>query len=367
MQIMKKKIGVIGLGLIGGSIAKAIRQYYPDYQIVAFDKNKETLALATQESLIDVAATTIDNNFMECHYIFLCAPVSYNTAYLKQLRNYLNKDCILTDVGSVKTSIHQEIERLDMEENFIGGHPMAGSEKSGFTNSKAMLIENAYYIITPTAKVSREKIAEYTSFIESLKALPIILDYREHDHITGTISHLPHIIASTLVNYVRETDSKEELMKQLAAGGFKDITRIASSSPTMWQHICLKNKENISQILGEYIEALTRAKTAIDTEDEQTIYNMFDSSRNYRNSIPDTSAGAINKTFAVYCDIIDEAGGIATIATILASNNISIKNIGIIHNREFEEGVLRIEFYDESSSSRAVELLQKYRYIVYER
>ena len=229
MQIMKKKIGFIGLGLIGGSIAKAIRQYYPDYQIVAFDKNKETLALATQESLIDVAATTIDNNFTECHYIFLCAPVSYNTAYLKQLRNYLNKDCILTDVGSVKTSIHQEIERLDMEENFIGGHPMAGSEKSGFTNSKAMLIENAYYIITPTAKVSREKIAEYTSFIESLKALPIILDYREHDHITGTISHLPHIIASTLVNYVRETDSKEELMKQLAAGGFKDITRIASS------------------------------------------------------------------------------------------------------------------------------------------
>lgn len=364
---MKKKIGFIGLGLIGGSIAKAIRQYYPDYEIIAFDKNKETLALATQECIIDVAATTLDSNFYHCSYLFLCTPVSYNTAYLKQLSKYLHKDCILTDVGSVKTNIHQEIEKLCLEEYFIGGHPMAGSEKSGYPNSKAMLIENAYYILTPTAKVSESKVAEYTEFVKSLKALPVVLDYKEHDHITGTISHLPHIIASSLVNFVKDTDTSDELMKQLAAGGFKDITRIASSSPTMWQHICLKNKEHISDILGKYIKTLNLAKEAIDSEDQQEIYHLFDTSRNYRNSIPESSAGPIKKAFAVYCDIIDEAGGIATIATILASNNINIKNIGIIHNREFEEGVLRIEFYDGASSSKAAELLQKYRYIVYER
>lgn len=364
---MKHKIGFVGLGLIGGSIAKAIRQYYPEYEIVAFDKNKETLALATQESIIDVAATTIDDNFNHCDYIFLCTSVSFNTAYLKQLTNYLHEDCILTDVGSVKSSIHKEVEALGIEEYFIGGHPMAGSEKSGFINSKAMLIENAYYVLTPTRKVSQEKIDAYVKFVESLRSIPIILDYQEHDYATGTISHLPHIIASTLVNFVRDTDTKNELMKNLAAGGFKDITRIASSSPTMWQHICLKNKENISHILGEYIHSLEKAKMLIDQEDEHALYNMFDSSRNYRNSIPDVSAGPIKKTFAVYCDIIDEAGGIAAIATILASNNLNIKNIGIVNNREFEEGVLRIEFYDEGSSKKAAELLQKFRYIVYER
>lgn len=364
---MKHKIGFIGLGLIGGSIAKAIRQYYPEYEIVAFDKNKETLALATQESIIDVAATTIDDNFNHCNYIFLCTPVSFNTAYLKQLTNYLHEDCILTDVGSVKSSIHKEVEALGIEEYFIGGHPMAGSEKSGFINSKAMLIENAYYVLTPTRKVSQEKIDAYVKFVESLRSIPIILDYQEHDYATGTISHLPHIIASTLVNFVRDTDTENELMKNIAAGGFKDITRIASSSPTMWQHICLKNKENISHILGEYIHSLEKAKMLIDQEDEHALYNMFDSSRNYRNSIPDVSAGPIKKTFAVYCDIIDEAGGIAAIATILASNNLNIKNIGIVNNREFEEGVLRIEFYDEGSSKKAAELLQKFRYIVYER
>lgn len=362
-----KKVGFVGLGLIGGSVAKAIRQYYPDYEIIAFDKNKETLALATQESIIDVACTSIDDNFANCNYIFLCAPVSYNTAYLKQLKCYLHNDCILTDVGSVKASIHKEVIALGIEEYFIGGHPMAGSEKSGFVNSKAMLIENAYYIITPSKKVAQEKVDAYSKFVESLKALPVVLSYEEHDYITGVISHLPHIIASTLVNFVKDSDDKSELMKHLAAGGFKDITRIASSSPTMWQHICLKNSENIVDILTKYIEMLEDAKERVKNRSEQDIYDIFESSKNYRNSIPGGSSGPIKRAFAIYCDIIDEAGGIAAIATILAANNINLKNIGIVHNREFEEGVLRIEFYDEGSSKKAAEVLQKYRYIVYER
>ena len=363
----QKKIGFIGLGLIGGSIAKAIRRYYPDYEIVAFDKNRETLALATQESIINVACTSIDDNFRGCNYIFLCAPVAFNTAYLKQMMPYLHDDMILTDVGSVKTPIHDEIIRLGLEDYFIGGHPMAGSEKSGFANSKPILIENAYFVLTPSAKVAKKKVDAYASFIESLRALPIVLDYHEHDIVTGTISHLPHIIAATLVNYVKDSDTKSELMKRLAAGGFKDITRIASSSPVMWQNICLKNKDNIVEILEQYIDSLEDFKEAIEREDDLDLYTRFESSRNYRNSMPSSSAGPIKKAFAVYCDIIDEAGGIAAIATILASNNISIKNIGIVHNREFEEGVLRIEFYDEDSTKRAVELLQKFRYIVYER
>ena len=135
----EKKIGFIGLGLIGGSIAKAIRQYYPAWKILAFDKNKETLALAVQEGTIHTSCSSIDEHFRDCAYIFLCAPISYNTAYLSQLKEYLGPDCILTDVGSVKTSIHEEVTALGLEEYFIGGHPMAGSEKSGFINAKAHL------------------------------------------------------------------------------------------------------------------------------------------------------------------------------------------------------------------------------------
>lgn len=361
-----KKIGFIGLGLIGGSIAKAIRLYYPDCKLIAFDKNKEMLALAIQDGTIDTSCSSVDEHLEDCTYIFLCAPVAYNAAYLHQLKQIIASNCIITDVGSVKTSIHEEVKALGLTGQFIGGHPMAGSEKSGYSNAKAHLIENAYYILTPSHDVPEEKVAEFQSFIESLHAIPLVLDYTEHDYITGAISHLPHILAACLVNFVQKADNREELMKRLAAGGFKDITRIASSSPIMWQQICLKNKENISAILEEYIETLKDAKDAINAGEEQKLYSLFENSRDYRNSMPDSSAGPIKKQFALYCDIIDEAGGIATIATILASNHISIKNIGIIHNREFEEGVLRIEFYEEEASNTAANLLKKYRYIVYE-
>lgn len=156
-------------------------------------------------------------------------------------------------------------------------------------------------------------------------------------------------------------------MKQLAAGGFKDITRIASSSPTMWQHICLQNKENIDDILGRYINTLQKIKDSVTKQEAEELYDLFSRAKNYRDSVPDISAGPIKKVFAIYCDILDETGGIATVATILASNHISLKNIGIVHNREFEEGVLRMEFYDEASSLKAVKLLEKHRYTVYKR
>ena len=362
-----KKIGFVGLGLIGGSIAKAIRQYYPDYELLAFDKNKETLALAVQEEIIHTVSSSIDDNFRDCDYIFLCAPISFNNAYLSQLKDYISPNCILTDVGSVKTSIHEEIIRLGLEENFIGGHPMAGSEKSGFVNSKAILIENAYYILTPSANVAREKVEAYKAVVSSLKALPIELDYHQHDMLTGTISHLPHIIASSLVNLVNALDNEAEYMKTIAAGGFRDITRIASSSPVMWEQICVENHKNISTVLDEYIRMLIQIRCSIDNQEAENLYDMFARSRDYRDSIDATSSGLINKTYVLYIDIVDEAGGIATIATILAMEGISIKNIGIIHNREFEQGVLKIEFYEQDAMQKGCALLKKRNYIVYER
>jgi prephenate dehydrogenase len=207
----------------------------------------------------------------------------------------------------------------------------------------------------------------YKDLVTELGSIPVVMDYKEHDYVTGAISHLPHIIASSLVNLIQVKDSSEQVMKNIAAGGFKDITRIASSSPIMWQQICLENKENISVLLQAYIVELIRTKDLIDSSASDEIYQMFDSACEYRNSITNSSLGPIKKIYELYCDIIDETGGIATIATILASNHISIKNIGIIHNREFIDGALRIEFYDEEASIKAIALLKKHRYIVYER
>ncbi len=361
------KIGFIGLGLIGGSIARAIRYFYPDAEIIAASRTRATLEQAVTDGVIDHIQETVNETFANCKYIFLCAPVSNNAEYLEQLKPLIQPSCIITDVGSTKCDIHAKVTELDLEANFIGGHPMAGSEKTGYANSKRILIENAYYIITPTSKVPEEEVARYRDFVASLKALPLVLDYRTHDYVTAGISHLPHIIASSLVNLVKDSDTEDGIMKLVAAGGFKDITRIASSSPEMWEQVCMTNRENISSILGDYIASLTHIKQQLDNSQANAIYHLFETSRDYRNSLPTKGNGPIQRIYEIYCDMVDEAGGIATLATILASNQINLKNIGIVHSREFIEAVLRIEFYDEYAMKHAAEILRRYRYVIYER
>lgn len=363
-------IGFIGFGLIGGSIAKALKSLNTNYNLIAYHYNKNkvnpNLEQAISESIIDHVYTSIDD-FCECDMIFLCAPVLMNIEYLEYLKPIIKPTCILTDVGSVKGCIHEAVINLNLEANFIGGHPMAGSEKVGYAHSNEKLLENAYYIITPTSQTKQNDLDFYYNLIKNIGALPLILDYNEHDNITAAISHVPHIIASSLVNLVKYTDDESEKMRLLAAGGFKDITRIASSSPIMWQNICLTNSKSIQDFLDRYIRSLEEISLSLAKGDEQYLYDIFNSASEYRDLIPNKSVGMIYKTFEVFLDIIDESGAIATIATILASNNISIKNIGIIHNREFQDGVLRIEFYEELARTKAIELLKKYSYNIYQR
>ena len=141
---------------------------------------------------------------------------------------------------------------------------MAGSERSGFEHSSDHLLENVYYILTPSEDIPLPKLAAYTELVSALGAIPLVLTPQEHDYITAGVSHIPHVIAASLVNLLRELDDDAEHMKQIAAGGFRDITRIASSSPVMWEQICLENAENISEILDVYIRLLIQAKCELD-------------------------------------------------------------------------------------------------------
>lgn len=360
-------IGFIGLGLIGGSIAKALRKFHPNCRIMAYSRTLETVEEAKQEGVIDIVCEKEDPFFSACDYIFMCAPVSSNIEYLQFLKDNMRPACILTDVGSVKTPIHDAIDAIGLSSMFIGGHPMAGSEKSGYANAADYLIENSYYILTPGDGVPREKIDDFSRLISSIGGLPITISCKEHDYITAVISHLPHVIASTLVNAVQRLDGPEAHMKMIAAGGFKDITRIASSSPEMWQQICSENRQNIAQVIDVYMDMLKEAKEMICEKDSPGVYRMFEDSRDYRNSFGDSSSGPIKKIYSFYCDIYDEPGGIATITIMLAMRGISIKNIGIVHNRAFEEGVLNIEFYDEDSCRQAMTILRSRNYTIHEK
>jgi prephenate dehydrogenase len=357
--------GFIGLGLIGGSIARAMKEYIKDVRIIAYDINTDTLELALKDSIADIATPRIGSEFSKCDYIFLCAPVRKNDENLNAVKAVISPDCLLTDVGSVKSEIHKHIHEAGLDSQFIGGHPMAGSERMGFINSKAILLQNAYYVLTPTDTVPKEKLEAYTELVKALGAIPLVLDYRQHDYVTAAVSHLPHIIAASLVNLVEDSDSSDGLMKKIAAGGFKDITRIASSSTVMWQQICLTNTDNIKKLLDDYIEALKDVRNELEHRDADALYGFFGKARTYRDSFIDTSSGPIKKDYSINIDIADEPGALASIATMLALNNISIKNIGIVHNREYEGGVLRIEFYEETSIEKAKNILEGKGYTVH--
>lgn len=359
---MAETFGFIGFGLIGGSIAKGIRRAMPDARIMAYMRTRSKLEQAQKDGVVDVILDGVGEPLRECDIIFLCTPVEYNARYLTSIRPFLKPGAILTDVGSTKTNIHEVVTQLQMESCFVGGHPMAGSEKTGYEHATDHLLENAYYIITPTSQSTQTDIDRMIATAKLIGSIPIVLDYREHDRIVAAISHLPHLIASSLVNLVKDSDNRQMMMKRLAAGGFKDITRIASSSPEMWEQICMTNTSNIVDMLEDYVASLQTILSELRSQNGEAIRELFDTSRTYRNSISDAVRGSVTPEYSFTVDVVDEPGAISTLAVILSARGISISNIGINHNREHGEGALKITFYDEAAMDAAWAQLKKYNY-----
>lgn len=355
-------IGFIGLGLIGGSIARGLKRADNNIKIMAYMRTRSKLEQAKEDGIVDLILDGIDESLSQCDIIFLCTPVEFNASYLKKIRPFLKEGAILTDVGSTKTKIHKTVTEMGMEDVFIGGHPMAGSEKTGYENSTDHLLENAYYIITPTSQNTPEQIERMRQVALALRAIPLILDYEEHDFSVAAISHLPHLIASSLVKLVKDNDGEHETMKRIAAGGFKDITRIASSSPVMWEQICMTNTDNLKILMKRYIESLESICDDLDARNGAAIYDLFDVSRKYRDTFSSTKRGPVAPQYSFSVDVVDEPGSIAILSAILASRGINVKNIGINNARDYGEGALRIEFYSEEKKQEAAELLKRYNY-----
>jgi len=364
------QIGIIGLGLIGGSVAKALKKVHAQNSyIIAYDINPSELQSALEEGIINERADEVGKAFQKCNVIFICTPIGEIAPTVEKLLPHLAPDCILTDIGSTKYDVVQEITSLIEKQNkklyFIGGHPMAGSERSGYQASTPHLFENAYYVLTPSMDTPDFILFILQKLVERLGAIPIILSASYHDFATAAVSHIPHIIASSLVHLVKKSDGENRYLHTLAAGGFKDITRIASSNATVWQHICLSNHEQILKLFKQYKSILQEFITFLESKDEEALYDFFESSRIYRDTFNDSIANDINKNFTLYVDAKDEPGIIASIATLLSSHRINIKDIGIINHREFEAGVLRICVESKKDRLLAWEVLAKHHYTLY--
>jgi prephenate dehydrogenase len=360
-----KKVTIIGLGLIGGSLAQAFRAKTEIDEIIAVDSNPSTLKLALEQDIISKGLVTLDSSVYSSDIIFICTPVRQALVYIDELTPNIDDKTILTDVCSTKSEITEYVEKMQAVPCFIGGHPMAGTERSGFTNSFAHLFENAYYILTPTQGTTPEAVKAFKAVIESIGALPLIMTAEEHDRAVGNISHLPHVLASALVNLVKQSDKGSGKMLTLAAGGFRDITRIASSNPALWECIVLSNKKQLLPLMLRLNKILDKFTTSLENNCSAEIYDFFSQAQQFRDSIPDYGQGLLPAIHQLVIDVQDRPGIIGEIATILGHNNINIKNINVTNSREFEQGCLIITLSDTESVIIAFDLLIETGYKVF--
>lgn len=249
-----KKITIIGVGLIGGSLGLALKENRPNFKIVGIDK-QEIIEKAIAQGAIDEGTVNLEEGIKEADIVIIATPIKTILNILTQINPFLKKGCIVTDTGSTKGQIVERADKvLSKDIFFIGGHPMAGSEEYGIDSANPHLFQDRTYILTPTKKSNLVAIEKLFSLIKMIGANRLILNPLEHDRIVGAVSHLPQIMAVSLINMVSELVQKENNNNYFKAvgAGFKDMTRIALSPYKVWEDICNTNQENILEMIQEF-------------------------------------------------------------------------------------------------------------------
>lgn len=284
---MFKKISIIGLGLIGGSLGMKIKQEKISLEVIGVARRKQTIKTAIKKKAIDRGTLDIKIGVKDADLIIVCTPVGDIVNLVKKILPFLKPNCIITDVGSTKLKIVEEIEKI-LPENiyFLGGHPIAGSEKAGIENATSSVFENSLYIITPGKCKNKKVINLLKKFIIKLGAKPKILSPKEHDYYLARISHFPHILAATIVNTLKISKESKELINLAPYGkGFKDTTRIAESPSHLWVDIVLSNREEILKAISSFEKQLCLIKKFIKEKDRKKLQNTFDNASEIRKKI----------------------------------------------------------------------------------
>ncbi|WP_425495998.1 prephenate dehydrogenase [Paenibacillus lemnae] len=359
-------IAIFGVGLIGGSLALCFKGK-PGITVTGFAHVQEYADQVAARGVVDHVTLSVEEAAQDADYIFICVPVGSLESYITLLSQIkLKPGCIITDVGSTKASIAECARKLELRDAcFIGGHPMAGSERSGVAAASALLFENAYYVLTPPADVPNEKVEALADLLCHTRAHIVKVDPEQHDQIVGAISHLPHVIAVALVNQISGYNQDNPLYQTLAAGGFRDVTRIAASDPVVWRDILINNRSVMLPLLQDWNESIRAFMTLLEQEDGAGIEDAFRQAGAFRNELPERRKGMIVSQYDIYLDVPDHPGIIARITSELGLNQVNLSNIQIIESREDVPGVMRLSFRNENDQERAMDLLQSKGYTVY--
>jgi prephenate dehydrogenase len=283
MSVLFERMAVVGVGLIGGSLAKAVREKRLVHEVLGIGRSEERLESARTLGIIDRYATRMDETVGEADLAVVAGPVGVIVDLIREMIPFLKKGTIITDVGSVKKKIVEEVETFMPDSlYFVGGHPIAGTENSGFEASFSTLFEGRKCIITPVSTTNSRALERVKELWTRVGSTVACMDGEEHDKIFAAISHLPHIVAYSMVNSLLKVEGFEKNIFSFSAGGFKDFTRIAASHPVMWRDIALMNRDKLLSAIELFQEYLEGLKEAIEKEDAETLFSEFQKSRNFK-------------------------------------------------------------------------------------
>ena len=276
-------IAIIGVGLIGGSIGMAAKKNSLVSKVIGIGRNERRLMKAKILGAIDDYSTSLHDSLSEADAVFICTPVRMVIPTLRNIIPHLKEDAIVTDVGSTKREIcMQAADLMPSRRVFLGGHPMAGSEQTGVEYAIPDLFLGATYVLTPDENCDFETLGKMTQFVERIGAKAEIMSPEEHDAATAIISHLPHVMAASLLHLAEKNQRETGKIFQLAAGSFRDLTRIADSSSELWKDICLTNADSICESIDSYIGYLDKFRNALMECDEAAIEKLFESAKEFR-------------------------------------------------------------------------------------
>lgn len=274
------KIAIIGIGLLGGSLGLAIRERGLAKSVYGYVRRQEVIEKCVASGIVDWVGCDLREVVNDADLIILCTPILQMKSLVEKMLPYIKQGAILTDVGSAKEKIVAELESMVQNSGafFVGSHPMAGSEKTGFEYARADLFNNAICVVTPTQNLPRTITNKVKNFWKSIGGRVIELSPEIHDVLVSRASHLPHLLAAQLVLYVLDSNYPEQ-QASLCATGFRDTTRIASGSPEMWRDIALVNKDNLIKTLDEFIIRLEQLKRTLDEGDVGKITEFFNTAK----------------------------------------------------------------------------------------
>ncbi len=367
---MIQKVAIIGIGLIGGSIGLALKKHRPDLEIIGYDR-PEVLDQAMKRKAIDQPAVLLQDAVQEADLVILAVPISKILHLTTEIAPYLRAGAIVTDVGSVKGPVIEHAQKVLPESvTFIGGHPMAGSEKSGVHHADPFLFENATYVLCPPEETEPEAFAEdYEDLINILRSIGariFILPAKRHDRIAAAVSHLPQLLSVALVNYVGGFHEEDDAFLRLAAGGFRDMTRIASSSFEMWRDILVANEGPILDMLAGFTTSVQQMRHRVFSNDLEALNDAFQQARIGRDLIPKHTKGFLRPLADVYVYAEDKPGFLYKLIGVLHEKEIDIKDLELLKIREGIEGVFRIAFSDEKTAMLAIEALKQADYTAFQ-